>query len=74
MVGHIIIMTLGCLHKLVGLSNVPKIFLKIAYPLIWLMITTIVSMYVMNKNNQIDLNEEIEKDRNFEKIKKSEKS
>ena len=74
MVGHIIIMTIGCLHKLVGLENVPKIILKIAYPLIWLMITTIAFMYVMNKNSQIDLNEEIEKDRNFEKIKKSEKS
>jgi hypothetical protein len=62
------------LHKIVGLPNLPKILIKIIYSFLWLMISAIASMYVINKNNQIDLNEEIEKDRKFEKIKKSEKS
>ena len=68
------ILTVGFLHKIVGIGNVPAIFGKIFIPVLGFFLSAMLSVYIINKNNQIDLIEEIEKDRNFEKIKKREKS
>ena len=63
-------MVVGMLHKIFGLNNVMKNLGVIAYPITIVIIATIISMIMLRKQNQIELNEKIDKDREFEKIEK----
>jgi hypothetical protein len=74
MVSYVVIVCMGSLHKIFGIPNVVDVAGKIAYPIIIYCSGSVLSLYVIRKIKEIDLVEDLEKDRNFEKMKKIEKS
>ena len=73
-IAYVISIIIGAYYKIVGFSNLLGFLAQIPQFVMTLVAASIAFLTVMRKINQIDLNEEIEKDRNFEKIKKREKS
>ena len=71
---YVILVQIGILHKILDLRKLPEILGLIAYPIFCFTVGTIYSICLIKRIKDIDLIEDLEKDRNFEKIKKIEKS
>ena len=51
------ILVLGTIHKVIGFENLTKVLVKIGLPMFMWFFSTLICLYVVKKNSEVDTNE-----------------